>query len=300
MSLLVVGTLAFDTVETPHGRVERVLGGSATFFAAAASFFTPVRLVSVIGSDFGEENLRFLRERGIDVEGVVRKEGPSFTWSGRYEPDMNQRETLDVQLNVYADFQPVLPKPYRDSRYVFLANGSPESQLSVLGQLAAPQFVVADTMNLWIDQSKGKLLELLKKVDLLVLNDDEARQLSGRENLVAAAEAVLALGPRAIVVKKGEHGAFLLAQNGERFAIPAYPVSSVKDPTGAGDSFAGGIVGYLAHEKASDTAALRRAMVYGTVMASFVVEQFSLDGLRGLTRAHLDGRYREFVQFITV
>lgn len=299
-SLLVVGTVALDTVETPFGRAEGALGGSATYFSYSASFFTPVRLVSVIGDDFPDEHVAMLRERGIDVGGLSRVSGRTFAWSGRYEGDMNEAETVDVHLNVYGDFKPVLPDGYRDSEFVFLANGSPESQISVLDQVLAPRLVVADTMNLWIETAREGLLELLKRIDLLVLNEGEAKLLSGEVNLVAAGEKILEFGPRVVVIKKGEYGAFLLSRDGSRFAIPAFPVASVRDPTGAGDSFAGGMLGYLTKTGATDDAAVRRAMVFGTVMSSFVVEDFSLAAFQRIDQDAMWHRYHEFVRFITV
>ncbi|MFG0318127.1 MAG: PfkB family carbohydrate kinase [Planctomycetota bacterium JB042] len=300
MSLLVVGTVAFDSVETPFGKVDRVLGGSATYFSYSASFFCPVRLVSVIGSDFPEEHLSMLRSRGVDVEGLSRLDGETFSWSGRYEGDMNEAETLDVALNVYGDYLPRLPASYRDSRYVFLANGSPESQMSVLDQVEKPSLVVADTMNHWITTALDGLKELLKRIDVLVLNEGEAKMLSGEQNLVAAGEQILTMGPRLVIVKKGEYGSFMLSRDGARFAIPAFPVNQVKDPTGAGDSFAGGMMGYLAKNDSRDDGSIRRAMVFGTCMSSFVVEDFSLEPFRRLEKDDFWNRYHEFVRFITV
>ncbi len=300
MSLVVVGTVAFDSVATPFGKVERVLGGSATYFSYAASFFTPVRLVSIVGSDFPEENVAMLKKRGVDTAGLTRAKGQTFHWTGKYEGDMNEAKTLDVQLNVYGDFIPDLPEGFRDSEYVFLANGSPSSQMRVLEQVKKPKFVVADTMNHWIQNDRDGLLKLLPKIDGLVLNEGEAKMLSGEKNLVTAAEHVLRMGPRIVVVKKGEYGAFMISRNGSRFAIPAYPVAAVKDPTGAGDSFAGGMMGFLSKSGLTDDAAVRRAMVFGTVMSSFVVEDFSLDAFRRLDQDAIWSRYHDFVSFITV
>lgn len=300
MSLLVVGTVAFDSVETPFGKAERVLGGSATYFSYSASFFCPVRLVSVIGSDFPEEHLEMLHSRGIDTEGLSRQKGNTFAWAGRYEGDMNEAETLDVALNVYGDYLPSLPESYRDSRYIFLANGSPESQMKVLDQVKDPALVVADTMNHWITTALDGLKELLRRIDALVINEGEAKMLSGEQNLVAAGEHILTMGPRLVIIKKGEYGSFMLSRDGARFAIPAFPVGQVKDPTGAGDSFAGGLMGYLAKNDAHDDASIRRAMVFGTCMSSFVVEDFSLDPFRRLDKDGFWNRYHEFVRFITV
>ena len=300
MSLLVVGTVAFDSVRTPFGQVDKVLGGSSTYFSCAASFFNPVRLVSVVGSDFPEEHVEMLQKRKIDTEGLIRTSGETFAWSGRYEGDMNEAETLDVQLNVYGDFSPTLPESYRDSSHVFLANGSPGSQMKVLDQVMNPSLVVADTMNHWIDTDLDGLKQLLKRIDALVLNEGEAKMLSGERNLVAAGEHILTLGPRVVVIKKGEYGAFMLSREGARFAIPAYPVIQVKDPTGAGDSFAGGMMGYLARNNVTDDASIRRAMVFGTVMSSFVVEDFSLEPFFRIEDGDIWDRYHEYVRFITV
>ena len=300
MSLLVVGTVAFDSVQTPFGKVDRVLGGSATYFSYSASFFCPVRLVSVIGSDFPEEHLSMLRDRGVDLEGLERSEGDTFAWSGKYEGDMNEAETLDVALNVYGDYLPSLPESYRNSRFVFLANGSPESQMKVLDQVEDPRLVVADTMNHWITTAPDALKDLLKRIDALVLNEGEAEMLAEETNLVAAGERILTMGPRLVIIKKGEYGSFMLSRDGARFAIPAFPVQMVKDPTGAGDSFAGGVMGYLAKNDACDDGSIRRAMVFGTCMSSFVVEDFSLDPFKRLDKDDFWNRYHEFVRFITV
>ena len=299
-SLLVVGTVAFDTVETPFGKVDRALGGSATYFSYSASFFAPVRLVSVIGNDFPAEHVTMLQGRGIDTRGLVTADGDTFAWSGRYEGDMNEAETLDTRLNVYGDFAPKIPDEYKGSEYVFLANGSPDSQMSVLDQVEKPTFVVADTMNLWIDQTLDGLKTLLTRIDALVLNEDEAKMLSGERNLVAAGEKILAMGPEVVMIKKGEYGSFLLGKDGSRFAIPAFPVAEVRDPTGAGDSFAGGVMGYLTKTDRRDPGSIRRAMVFGTVMSSFVVEDFSLEAFKRIDEDGMWHRYHEFVRFITV
>lgn len=300
MSLLVVGTVAFDSVSTPFGKVERVLGGSATYFSCSASFFTPVRLVSVVGEDFPAEHSKLLESRGVDLAGLTKARGETFHWTGQYEGDMNEAKTLDVRLNVYGDFVPDLPEKFRDSDYVFLANGSPSSQMRVLEQVKKPKFVIADTMNHWIQNDRAGLLKLLPKLDGLVLNEGEAEMLSGEQNLVSAGEKILTMGPKRVVVKKGEYGSFLLTQTGSRFAIPAYPVAKVKDPTGAGDSFAGGMMGFLARNGYADDAAMRRAMIFGTVMSSYVVEDFSLDAFRRLDQEAIWARYHDFVRFITV
>jgi sugar/nucleoside kinase (ribokinase family) len=292
MSLLVVGSIALDSVETPFGSREEVLGGSATYFSTAASFFGPVRLVAVVGHDFPEEHVRFLEGRGVDTSGLVRAPGRTFRWKGRYEFDLNQAHTLDTQLNVFADFQPRLPAAHRESEFVFLGNIDPDLQRSVLDQVRSPRFVACDTMNFWIASKRESLLETLKRVDLLFVNDAEVRQLAGESNVVVAARKVLAMGPKAVVVKRGEHGALFFSGR-EVFAASAYPLEAVFDPTGAGDSFAGGFMGYLSRHGA-EHGVLRRAIVLGGVLASFAVEEFSLERLKRLTSAEIRARYAEF------
>jgi sugar/nucleoside kinase (ribokinase family) len=292
MSLVVVGSVALDSVETPFGRRESVLGGSGTYFSTSASFFGPVRLVAVVGEDFPEEHVRFLDSRGVDLAGLVRRPGETFRWKGRYEYDLNTAHTLETQLNVFAHFEPRLPEAWRDSEWVFLGNIDPDLQRAVLAQVRRPKLVAADTMNFWIDSRRESLLETLKRVDLLFVNDAEARQLAGEANLVKAARAILSLGPRALVVKRGEHGA-LFFSGAEVFAAVAYPLPSVFDPTGAGDSFAGGFMGYLARTGRHDPAAMRRAIVVGSVLASFAVEEFSVDRLRDLAPREIRFRYAE-------
>jgi sugar/nucleoside kinase (ribokinase family) len=292
MSLLVVGSIALDSVETPFGSREEVLGGSATYFSTAASFFGPVRLVAVVGEDFPEEHVRLLEARGVDTTGLVRAAGRTFRWKGRYEFDLNQAHTLDTQLNVFADFQPRLPAAHRDSEFVFLGNIDPDLQRSVLDQVRSPRFVACDTMNFWIASKRASLLETLERVDLLFVNDAEVRQLAGESNVVVAARKVLGMGPKAVVVKRGEHGALFFSGR-EVFAASAYPLESVFDPTGAGDSFAGGFMGYLARHGAQH-GVLRRAIVLGGVLASFAVEEFSLERLKRLTSAEIRARYAEF------
>ena len=292
MALLAVGSVALDSLQTPFGVREDVLGGSATYFSTAASFFAPVRVVAVVGEDFPQVHVDFLRGRGVDVSGLERRPGRTFRWSGRYEFDLNQAHTLDTQLNVFADFRPDLPDAFRDSSHVFLGNIDPELQLSVLDQVRAPRIVAADTMNFWISSKRAALLEVLRRVDLLFVNDAEARQLAGESNVVLAARAILGMGPRAVVVKRGEHGALYFSGE-ETFAASAFPLASVFDPTGAGDSFAGGFMGYLARNGRHDPPVMRRAIAVGSVLASFVVEQFSLDRLRTLTAGEIRGRYAE-------
>jgi sugar/nucleoside kinase (ribokinase family) len=293
MSLLVVGSVALDSVETPFGVKEDVLGGSATYFSTSASFFTPTKVVAVVGEDFPEPHLRFLRERGVDLEGLTRQPGRTFRWKGRYGWQLNEAETLDTQLNVFQSFSPQLPESYRDSRFVFLGNIHPELQSQVLDQVRQPHLVAADTMNFWITGSRPALLKTLQRVDLLFVNDAEARQLAGEHNIVRAARSILSMGPRRVVIKRGEYGALLFDQE-HIFACPALPLAEVFDPTGAGDTFAGGFMGTLAHAQRLDARTLRRAMVMGSVMASFTVEKFSLERLRDLSRSDIHARFSEF------
>ncbi len=294
MSILVVGSVAFDTIETPYGRAEEVLGGSAAYFAVAASYFARVKLVAVVGADFPAHERAFLASRDIDLEGLEVRKGRTFRWSGRYHEDMNVRDTLDLQLNVFSDFSPVLPARYRNAPFVFLANINPGLQGGVLDQLTQPRLIACDTISHWIEGARPELEALLKKVEVLIINDEEARLLSGEHNLVRAARKILALGPRTLLVKRGEYGVLLFSANSV-FAVPAYPLEEVIDPTGAGDSFAGGFLGFLARSGDLSEANLRRAIVYGSVVASFVVEDFSLRRLHTLTRDDIDRRYRQFV-----
>ena len=279
MSLLVTGSIGIDTVKTPFGARENCLGGSSVYFAMAASFFTPVRFLGVIGDDCPFDLAEVFKGRNVDLSGLeVRPGSKTFRWTGSYQGAMNDASTDAVDLNVLAEDPPPLPADYRNSEYVFLANTAPALQLQLLKQLHAPRLAVADTMNLWIDTARDDLLKLLTHVHGLVLNEGEARMLTGLDNLVAAADRIITLGPRFVVVKKGEHGALLITKTGQRFALPAYPTDSVKDPTGAGDTFAGGMMGYLAAHQASpdDLPNLRRAIAHGTVTASLVIEDFSL------------------------
>lgn len=299
MSLLVIGTLAYDTIETVTERREEVLGGSATYFAVAASHFVPPRLVGVVGDDFRPEHVAALRARKVDTAGLEVAQGRTFRWTGRYEADWNTRHTLDTQLNVFEHFDPKVPEPYRDTQLVFLANAAPAVQAKALAQVEHPRFVVADTMNLWIDVARDELGELLRRIDAIVLNDEEARMLTGERNLIRAAGQVLGLGPRFVILKKGEHGAFLMSSD-VHFSLPAYPVQEVVDPTGAGDSFAGGFMGFLAEAGELEPRALRRAMLYGTVTASFCVEGFSIDALTRCSRGAIDARFDELLRIVTV
>ncbi len=293
MPILVVGSVAYDTVETPFGRAERVLGGSASFFAVAASFFSPVNLVGVVGHDFGEEQLAAFRGRPIDLEGLERMDGETFHWQGKYSLDLNSRDTICTDLNVFEFFQPKIPARYRDSEFVFLGNIDPVLQRQVLEQVEKPRVVACDTMNFWIHGKPAELRKTLEKVQILLVNDQEARELSGEWNLVKAAAAIRAMGPRTLVVKKGEHGVLMFGDEGS-FAAPALPLEVAFDPTGAGDTFAGGFLGYLASTGQEGDAAQRRAVIMGSTMASFCVEAFSLDRLLRLTRPEIDERYRAF------
>jgi sugar/nucleoside kinase (ribokinase family) len=292
--LLVVGSVALDSVETPFGKVQEVLGGSATYFSCAASFFTTVRLLASVGDDFPETYVALLRKRNIDLRGLRTARGRTFRWSGEYGYDLNEAKTRETQLNVLAAFRPMLGDELRRMPFLFLANIDPSLQLDVLTQMAErPRLVALDTMNFWIQGKRDALLRVLKEVDVVTINDAEARQLAGEPNLVRAARAIAGMGPKVVVVKRGEYGAMMIA-NGSFFVVPAYPLEAVYDPTGAGDTFAGGFMGYLAGEERVDEAAMRRAMVYGSVMASFTVEDFSLNRLLRLTREELTERYRAF------
>ena len=295
MSVLVVGSMAFDSIETPRGRADRILGGSAAYFALAAAFFAPVRIVGVVGEDFPEEHLTALSRSGVDLEGLQRAQGKTFFWHGRYHEDLNVRDTLEVQLNVLEDFVPHIPEAYADTEYVFLGNIHPAAQLEVLAQLRQPRLVACDTMDHWINESPGELKKVLERVDAVVINDSEARMLSGHHNIVRAARAILKMGPRTVLIKRGEYGVFQFA-DASTFVVPAYPLEEVHDPTGAGDSFAGGFMGFLAAGGAAGDEGLRRAIVHGNVTASFTVEDFGPRRLIALDRSEIDERYRRFVE----
>ena len=297
MSILVVGSVAFDSVKTPHGEVTDAIGGSATYFSAAASFFAPVSIVAVVGHDFSHDALNFLHQRGVDLTGLEVAEGGTFRWAGEYEPNMNDRQTLDTQLNVFAEFRPVLNDSHRECPYVFLANIDPELQTEVLQQVNQPKLVICDTMDFWITGKKESLLHTLSQVDILIINDSEARQLADDYNLTRAANHIMDLGPRGVVIKRGEHGATLFTRDAY-FAVPAYPVLSVTDPTGAGDSFAGGFVGYLAKVDDPSDAGLKHAMIYGSVMASFNVEDFSVRRLETLQDQEIEHRLETFKEML--
>jgi len=293
MSLLVVGSVALDSIETPFGSVTDTLGGSATFFSAAASLYCGVQLVGVVGSDFPLRDLAFLEKRGVDLTGLEQSEGESFRWSGVYSFDLNSRETLETRLGVFADFEPKIPDTFRDAEWIFLGNIDPVLQLDVLEQVRRPRFVACDTMNFWIEGKRPDLLRLLKRVDLLMVNDSEARELSGDHNLLRAARWIQAHGPQMVVVKKGEHGAILFTKEFVFFA-PGYPLEEVFDPTGAGDAFAGGFVGYLARVGSSEPVHLRRAMIYGSAMGSFAVEKFGIGRLIELSPREVHDRVCQF------
>ncbi len=291
MGLLVVGSIALDSVETPFGRTEEALGGSAVFFAVAGSLLHPVQVVGVVGRDYPMGELQRLGQRGIDLRGVTVADGESFRWSGKYGFDLSTRDTLETRLGVFANFRPVIPEAFRDAEFVFLGNIDPELQLDVLRQVHRPKLVACDTMNYWIQGKRTALLRLLQEVDVLLVNDSEVRELSGDWHIHRAARWVLERGPKSVVVKKGEHGA-VLVEPGRTFYVPAYPLDDVFDPTGAGDSFAGGFMAYLAHTGDLSSANLRRAMVYGSAMGSFAVERFSVARFEEITAADVRARVR--------
>lgn len=294
MSILVVGSVAFDSIETPFGKIDRALGGSATYFSVSASFFTPVQIVAVVGEDFTDADMEAFRERPIDTSGLVRvKGGKTFHWSGAYGFDLNVAETRATHLNVFADFKPELAEKFRSPDVLFLANIDPVLQLDVLSQVRRPRLVALDTMNYWISSQRANLDRVLREIDLLLLNEAEVRQFTGQANLLKGARSLLKIGPKTLVIKRGEYGVLMITAE-QVFAAPAYPLEAVFDPTGAGDSFAGGFLGYLGSVKSIDDQAMRRAIIYGSVLASFNVESFSLDRLREISRKEIDARYREF------
>jgi sugar/nucleoside kinase (ribokinase family) len=293
MSILCVGSVALDSVETPSGKADRVIGGSAVFFASAASLLSPVRVVGVVGDDYPLDQLAFLEARGADLSGIEQRSGDSFSWAGRYHDDMNTRDTLDTRLGVFADFEPKIPDAFRESKRVFLGNIDPLLQHKVLDQVDAPEVVVCDTMNYWIEGSRPALMELLGRISILMVNDEEVRQLADEPNLLRAARWVQERGPGMVVVKKGEHGAILFADSWT-FFIPGFPLERIFDPTGAGDAFAGGFLGCLAQQNSTEPADLRRAMVYGSTLGSFAVEKFSVERLIDLGHDEIDDRVRAF------
>jgi len=297
MSVLVVGSVALDSVETPFGKADDVLGGSGTFFSASASHLTPVQLVGVVGADYPVHKLEALAARGVDLAGLERADGESFRWRGRYRHDLNSAETLETRLGVFSHFRPKIPAQFRRAPFVFLANIDPRLQLEVLSQVEAPRLVACDTMNFWIESRRPDLLELLKRVDLITLNDGEARQLTEHANLVKAARWIMERGPRYVIIKKGEHGAFMFHGSNIFFA-PAFPLEDVFDPTGAGDSFAGGFIGYLARTGDLSDANLRRAVVYGSAMGSFAVEKFSIQRLLEIQPSDIERRVHDFHRLV--
>lgn len=297
-TVLVVGSVALDSVETPFGKVDEAIGGSGSYFSAAASHLAKVQLVGVVGSDYPVERFEPLRARGVDLDGLERATGESFRWRGRYRHDLNSAETLETRLGVFSQFRPKIPASFRKAPYVFLGNIDPRLQLDVLNQVERPRLVACDTMNFWIESRRHELLQLLGRVDILLVNDAEARQLTEEFNLVRAARWILARGPKHVIIKKGEHGAFMFTEHSVFFA-PAYPLEEVFDPTGAGDSFAGGFVGYLARTGRVDDQAMRRAVVYGSTLGSFAVERFSIDRLLEIHRVDIAHRLEEFRRLVT-
>jgi len=293
MSLLVVGSIAFDSVKTPFGKVEEAIGGSAVYFSLSAGFFNDINLVAVVGKDFPEHEIAFLNTRNVDTQGLQRVDGKTFRWKGEYSFELNEAHTLETHLNVFENFTPEIPDSYRDAEYMFLANIDPELQWSVLQQVKSPDFVGMDTMNFWIGRKREALMEVLKKVNILTINDGEARQLTEEANLVKAARKILSYGPKILIIKRGEYGA-LMFNGASIFSAPAYPLETVFDPTGAGDSFAGGFMGYLSNVQNVNEETLRRAMIFGSVMASFNVEDFSINRLRSLKYKEIERRFRMF------
>jgi sugar/nucleoside kinase (ribokinase family) len=300
MSLLAIGTVAFDAIETPFGKTDKILGGAATYIGLAATRFVKnVNVVSVVGGDFPESYLTMMRNRGINTDGIeIKKEGKTFFWSGRYHNDMNTRDTLDTQLNVLETFKPVVPESYKDCEFLMLGNLDPEIQKQVIESLPnRPKLIVADTMNFWMDIKLDALKETIKLVDVLSINDEEARQLSGEYSLVKAAQKIMAMGPKYLIIKKGEHGA-LLFHNNEVFFAPALPLEDVFDPTGAGDTFAGGFIGYIAQTKDISFSNMKRAIIFGSALASFTVEKFGTERIESLTQAEIDDRVKQFVNLV--
>lgn len=295
MNVLVVGTVAFDSIETPFGSAERILGGSAAYFALGASFFAPIRVVGVVGEDFPQDYLDIFTQRNIDIAGIERAQGDTFHWRGRYHEDINLRDTVELHLNVLAGFEPKLPEPYRDADYVFLGNIDPVMQMEVLRQIRRLKLVVLDTMDHWIRERQQELKRVIERIEILVVNDSEARLLSGYDNIVKAARAILKMGPKMVLIKRGEYGVLQFSDSSV-FATPAYPLEEVFDPTGAGDSFAGGFLGQLARSGDQSQGGLRRAIVYGSVVASFTVEDFGVKRLTDVSLAEIEERYQRFVQ----
>ena len=302
MSLLTVGTVAFDTIETSRGIAEKVVGGACTYISLSASYFTQnINLVAVVGDDFPQSELDYMKSRGVNLDGLQIKKGEkSFFWHGRYHTDMNGRDTIDTQLNVLANFEPILPESYKNSDYLMLGNLTPDVQMNVLKQMnKRPKLVVLDTMNFWMNIAMKPLLKVIKKVDVLTINDEEARQLSGEHSLRKAARAILTMGPKFLIIKKGEHGAMLFHKD-EVFYVPALALEEVFDPTGAGDTFAGGFIGYLAQQDSKSLVSMKRAIIYGSAMASFCVEKFSISNLKDLKPEDIKARAQEFVKMVQI
>ncbi len=297
MSLIIIGTVAFDAIETPFGKTDKIVGGAATFASLAASYFyNKVKIVGVVGDDFHKGDIKSLNDHGIDTEGLQVKEGEkSFFWSGKYHNDMNSRDTLVTELNVLADFDPIIPESYQDCEYLLLGNLTPQVQQTVIGRLKKrPKLIVLDTMNFWMDIALDDLLEVVKNVDVLTINDAEARQLSGEYSLVKAAKKILTMGPKYLIIKKGEHGALLFHED-QIFSAPALPLAEVFDPTGAGDTFAGGFIGYLAQVGTINFASMKNAIIYGSALASFCVEKFGTEKIKDLTKDQINSRVQKFV-----
>jgi len=295
VDILVVGSVALDSVETPFGKVEDAVGGSATFFSAAASYFAPVNLVAVVGNDYPMHAIEYLKSRRVDFKGLQIEQGETFRWAGRYNYDLNQRDTIYTHLNVFQNFKPHIPDAYKSSQYVFLGNIAPELQFDVLDQVQSPKLVALDTMNFWIEGSQKALRKVLERIDIFILNDSEARQLANQPNLIKAAKEIFKMGPKAIVIKKGEYGAALITPDAQ-FNVPAYPLEDVYDPTGAGDTFAGGFMGYIAKTDDASFENLKRAVVYGSAMASFCVQDFSINALKELSQDKIFDRVLAFKQ----
>jgi sugar/nucleoside kinase (ribokinase family) len=295
MSIVVVGSIAYDSVETNRGKVENALGGAALYFAHSASFFSKVNMVGVVGSDFDLHQISYLKDKGVDISGIEVVEGKTFRWGGRYHKNMNSRDTLFTELNVFGDFQPKIPAPFKQSDIVFLANIHPDLQLDVLNQVEKPKSVIMDTMNFWISGSRKSLVKLLKKVNILIINDEEAKELAETDNLINATRIIRGMGPQTLIIKKGEHGALMFHEQSV-FAAPAYPLEDVVDPTGAGDTFAGGVVGYLDKSQNFSDESLRKAIVYGSIMASFTCEDFSFNRLKTLNDKQIEERYLDFAK----
>ncbi|MDD5681622.1 MAG: PfkB family carbohydrate kinase [Candidatus Omnitrophica bacterium] len=293
MAILVVGSVALDSIETPFGKAENVLGGSATYFSISASFFTRVNLVAVVGKDFPNKNVLFLKKHGVDTNGLEITDGKTFRWKGRYDYDFNSATTIYTHLNAFESFVPKIPKKYQKSDFLFLANIDPDLQLEVMKQVRKPRLTACDTMNYWIANKKHAVTKVAKKVDIFLLNEAEARQLSGESNLLKAAKAILALGPKKVVIKKGEHGVLLFSR-GSVFSAPAYLLETINDPTGAGDTFAGGLMGYLARTGRITDSEIKRGIIYGTILASYAVEDFSLRRLGSITSKDIEKRYRSY------